>query len=70
MMMKKTTLALMLLTAVALAGCGKLGAGGEVSKAFGNWVAVPLPAGCVAKQIAAEENGGVAVLCEDGRIFN
>jgi hypothetical protein len=65
--MNKAVLALLLLT---LTGCGKLGVSGTVGKAFGDWAEVKLPSGCVAKQISAEEQGGVAVLCEDGRVFN
>lgn len=53
-----------------LAACGKIGVGGHISHAFGNWAQVDLPTGCVAKQLAASEGGsGVAVLCEDGRVF-
>ena len=55
---------------VALAACGKLGDGGVMNKIVGNWAQVNLPSGCAAKQIAAEEHGGVAILCEDGRVFN
>jgi len=54
----------------ALAGCNKYGVGSGVSRLMGNWVQVNLPYGCTAKQIAAEERGGVAVLCEDGRVFH
>ena len=55
---------------VLLAGCGKLGFGGHVAHAFGDWALVDLPKGCVAKQIAASEGGaGIAVLCEDGRVY-
>lgn len=53
-----------------LVACGKLGAGGITAQAFGNWAAVKLPDGCVAKQIAGEESTGVIVLCEDGRVFH
>jgi hypothetical protein len=64
--MRIATLSLLLL----LGGCGKLGFSGHVAHAFGDWAAVDLPPGCVAKQIAASEGGsGVAVLCEDGRVF-
>jgi len=53
-----------------LAGCGKIGFTGHLSHAFGNWAAVDLPQGCTVKQIAASEGGGgVALLCEDGRVF-
>lgn len=53
-----------------LSGCGKLGVSGHISHAFGNWAQVDLPSGCAVKQIAASEGGsGVAVLCEDGRVF-
>lgn len=53
-----------------LSGCGKVGFWGRTEQAFGNWVQVKLPDGCVAKQIAAEEDSGVALLCEDGRVFH
>ncbi len=53
-----------------LVGCGKVGVGGSVKQIFGDWAEVKLPDGCRAKQISAEESSGVAVLCEDGRIFH
>lgn len=53
-----------------LSGCEKVGAGGALNRAFGNWAPVTLPDGCKAKQIAADEHGGVSVLCEDGRVFH
>lgn len=53
-----------------LAGCGKVGVGGAISQAVGNWAEIKLPAGCKARQISAEEGNGVAVLCEDGRVFH
>lgn len=56
--------------AAGLAACGKYGMTGHVSHMLGNWAEVSLPDGCVAKQIAAEEGSGVAVLCEDGRVFH
>lgn len=55
---------------VLLAGCGKVGVSGSWNRAFGNWAQVTLPPGCAAKQIAADEHGGVSVLCEDGRVFH
>lgn len=55
---------------LTLAGCGKIGVSGVVSQVVGNWAEVKLPANCQAKQISAEENSGVAVLCEDGRVFH
>ena len=55
---------------LALSGCGKLGISGIVSQEVGNWAQLNLPDGCVAKQISAEESSGVAVLCEDGRVFH
>lgn len=55
---------------LCLAGCGKVGLGGQISQGLGNWAQVRLPDGCVAKQVAAEEGSGVAVLCEDGRVFH
>lgn len=65
--MKSLSVALLL---VLLAGCGKVGVEGTISRAFGNFVQVTLPEGCKAKQIAADEHGGVSVLCEDGRVFH
>ena len=60
-----------LFAACALLGaCGKVGFNGTIDRAFGSWAAVTLPPGCVAKQIAADEHGGVSVLCEDGRVFH
>jgi hypothetical protein len=64
------TVVLALLALAALTGCDKLGVNGVVSQAVGNWAEVKLPAGCAAKQIVAEEHTGVAVLCEDGRVFH
>jgi hypothetical protein len=55
---------------LSLAACGKVGCSGTVDRAFGSWAAVKLPDKCVAKQIAADEHGGVSVLCEDGRVFH
>ena len=55
---------------ISLSGCGKYGVTGHLSHMVGNWVEVALPDGCKAKQIAAEERSGVAVLCEDGRVFH
>lgn len=65
--MKSLSVALL---ALLLVGCGKVGVGGTISRAFGNFVQVTLPDGCKAKQIAADEHGGVSVLCEDGRVFH
>jgi len=55
---------------VILAGCGKIGVGGTISQAFGNWAEVKLPPGCKPKLIAGEEGNGVIVYCEDGRLFH
>lgn len=65
--MKKT---LIVVICLSLAGCGKLGIGGHISQLVGNWAEVKLPDGCKAKQVSAEEGSGVAVLCEDGRVFH
>lgn len=54
----------------ALAGCQKIGAGGVWNQVKGDWAEVHLPKDCKPKQIAAEEGAGVAVLCEDGRVFH
>ncbi|HTK84180.1 MAG TPA: hypothetical protein VL625_03755 [Patescibacteria group bacterium] len=53
-----------------IAGCGKIGAGGAVNQLMGNWAEVKLPADCKVKQIAGEEESGVIILCEDGRVFH
>ncbi len=55
---------------IALSACDKLGAGGGFQHLVGNWAEIHMPPGCVAKQISAEETAGVAVLCEDGRVFH
>jgi hypothetical protein len=68
--MKKLVLVLVFALTLPLASCDKVGVGGSISHAFGSWAQVSLPDGCVAKQIAAEEENGVAVLCEDGRVFH
>lgn len=61
---------IVVLLAVGLSACGKVGIGGSISHTFGNWAEVAMPDGCKPKQIAAEEGNGVVVLCEDGRIFH
>jgi len=66
--MKNAIIALAL--TLTLAGCDKVGADGTVAQMLGSWAQVTLPDGCIAKQIAASENNGVAVLCEDGRVFH
>lgn len=53
-----------------LTGCDKVGAGGAMNQLIGNWAEVNIPEGCIVKQISAEESGGVAILCEDGRVFH
>lgn len=53
-----------------LSACGKLGFVGTVTQQFGGWAEVNLPEGCKVKQIAAEAGSGVAILCEDGRVFH
>ena len=58
------------LLGATLAGCGKLGLSGSFNQAVGNWARVSLPDGCNVKQIAAEHDNGVAILCEDGRVFH
>lgn len=58
------------LLTVSLSACGKMGAGGLISQMAGNWAEITLPVGCKAKQIAASSDAGVAVLCEDGRVFH
>lgn len=62
--------ALTVLFCGALTACDKYGAGTGVSRLLGNWAEVKLPDGCRAKQIAADERGGIAVLCDDGRLFH
>lgn len=56
--------------ALMLAGCQKVGVGGVLNQLKGDWAEVHLPKDCIAKQISAEENAGVAVLCMDGRVFH
>jgi hypothetical protein len=55
---------------LTVGACDKVGVGGTINRAFGSWAPVTLPPSCVAKQIAADEHGGVSVLCEDGRVFH
>lgn len=64
--MKLIILATLLIT---LTACGKLGVTGTINQELGNWAQVNVPDGCVPKQIAAEGNSGVVMLCEDGRVF-
>lgn len=56
--------------ALTLTACGKIGLSGIVNQSFGNWTELQLPSGCIPKEIAAEDESGVAVLCEDGRVFH
>lgn len=56
--------------AISLVACGKYGTAGMASRIIGNWAQVNLPSNCVAKQVAAESESGVVVLCEDGRVFH
>lgn len=63
-------LTVIVLACMGLSACDKVGVGGAMSQVFGNWAEVKLPPGCVAKQVSAEEGNGVAVLCEDGRVFH
>ncbi len=64
------TKTLLLIAALLLTGCGKIGVSGIVDQAVGNWAEVKLPSGCKARQVAGEEGSGVIVLCEDGRVFH
>lgn len=64
------TRAIAMVAVLVLAGCGKIGITGAIDQAVGNWAELRLPAGCVAKQISVEHDSGVAVLCEDGRVFH
>jgi hypothetical protein len=54
---------------LTFSGCDKYGVGTKLDRMVGNWVPVTLPEGCVVKQIASDETG-IAVLCDDGRIFH
>lgn len=68
--MKYIKFAILGASMLMLASCSKYGASGTIDHALGDWAQVNLPTGCVAKQIAVEENSGVAVLCQDGRVFH
>jgi hypothetical protein len=67
--LNKKLIAIALLS-LTFSACGKVGCSGTIDRAFGSWAAVTLPPNCIAKQIAADEHGGVSVLCEDGRVFH
>lgn len=67
---RTVVLAVAVAVTTLLAGCGKVGIEGAVKQHFGDWAQITLPAGCVAKQISASRGAGVAVLCEDGRVFH
>lgn len=56
--------------ALGLSGCGKTGLTGAIAQNLGSWAEIKLPPGCRVRQIAAESGSGVAVLCEDGRLFH
>lgn len=64
--MNRAVLLLCLLTF----GCAKYGVSGCASHAVGDWAQVNIPDGCKVKAIAAEKDSGVAILCEDGRVFH
>jgi len=66
----KIRIAVISASILLFSGCNKLGSGGVMAQIAGDWAQVKLPQGCVAKQIAAESGSGVAVLCEDGRVFH
>lgn len=68
--MRIRIMSIIALLGVTLAGCGKLGVTGRLNQAVGNWAQVSLPDGCSVKQITAEHDNGVAILCEDGRVFH
>jgi len=68
--MKLTKYIILTSLLLTITACDKIGGSGMINQALGNWAEVELPDGCVAKQIAAEGNAGVAVLCEDGRVFH
>ena len=61
---------IVLVLALSLSACGKVGVTGHLEQAVGNWAEYDLPKGCVVKQIAASGAAGVAILCEDGRVFH
>lgn len=48
-----------------LVSCSKYGVSGYVEHAVGDWAQVRLPTDCKPKQVAAEEDNGVIVLCEE-----
>lgn len=58
------------LIVLSVAACDKMGVGGVVNQAVGNWAQIKVPEGCVVTQIASSSDSGVAVLCEDGRLFH
>lgn len=64
----KKLFVILLLTA-SLSACSKMGSG-VLSQMIGNWAEITPPAGCKVRQIAASSDAGVAVLCEDGRVFH
>lgn len=61
---------LILLACFLSFGCAKYGVSGCASQAVGDWAEARPPTGCKPKQIAAEANAGVVILCDDGRIFH
>lgn len=65
-----TVLTLFFVVCTVISGCQKLGVSGHILQLVGDWAQVRLPPGCIPKQVAAEEGGGVVVLCEDGRVFH
>ena len=59
----------LMVVALSLTGCAKVGVSGKLNQLVGDWAEVHLPDGCVAKQVAASQHE-VVVLCEDGRVFH
>lgn len=64
------TMRWLIILCCVLGGCSKVGVSGLANQLVGDWAEVQLPQGCRPQQIAAEAGAGVAVLCEDGRVFH
>jgi hypothetical protein len=53
------------ISVLVLSGCTD-----QATAALNGWREVPLPEGCVAKQVARSGTYMVIVLCQDGRVFH
>lgn len=68
--MRSKRIILLVILFISLTACDKMGATGILNQNLGNWAELKLPKYCVPKEIASSSDAGVALLCEDGRLFH